>query len=326
MEQWAPGNPLWIAGSSGDGKSTLSSKLAKEHHATVITTDILLMRLGKSEEEFAAAQKSGKLDSVATQSINWGGNPAWDYVKEHPELPYGLRDPKTKMLIRSIVIPETVRFHNWLIEALKTDPRYKDNLYIIDSCNICEMDPDVMATKPLIIVGGSRLRSYWRRVKRDYAEKGGERPLVHSMFKYLKQYNSKYRLLDDNKDNFRAAITQRLHEAATVGNPIGYNGEDVEFMPDDAICFNCDQIGPGSPVWITGITRKLINDLAYRRYNFYESDDIKVITSDILVRWMVGPTMANYIQLRYDKKYTYDWGYNVTHDITQEYINTHYSV
>ena len=53
ISDWDYGTPLWITGSSGDGKSTLARKLKEENESTIITsTDALLCRLAYSKEKW----------------------------------------------------------------------------------------------------------------------------------------------------------------------------------------------------------------------------------------------------------------------------------
>lgn len=91
------------------------------------------------------------------------------------------------------------------------NPKYKNKLYIIEGCDICLLDPNIMSAKPLIIVGGSRLRSLWRRSKRDSVKK--DRSILQSVFKYIKNYNVTNRNLDDHKDNFRKSMEDILSES-----------------------------------------------------------------------------------------------------------------
>ena len=58
MENWAPGDPLWITGSSGDGKSTLAEKMATENHAIVINSDIVLCRMLWTKEKYEKVLKT----------------------------------------------------------------------------------------------------------------------------------------------------------------------------------------------------------------------------------------------------------------------------
>ena len=202
ISEWGPGNPLWITGASGDGKSTMTEKLAEEMHATVITSDIVLCRMGWTKEK-VDEHLSGNFTSKGADAYKIDFNnmtPAVKYVLSHPELPYGQKDPITKCIKDEVVIPELLKFYGWLMEELKDD----DKMYIIEGCDICHMDPEVMINKPLIVMGGSRLRSFYRRCKRNCEEKGCS--MLTSVKKYIRKYKIQNEKLDDSKDHFRHSL------------------------------------------------------------------------------------------------------------------------
>ena len=62
---------------------------------------------------------------------------------------------------------------------------------------------------PLIIVGGSRLRSSIRRIKRDIKE---DKSLVDAIFREIRRYNSYVKELDDSKDNYKNKIKEIIKE------------------------------------------------------------------------------------------------------------------
>ena len=131
-----------------------------------------------------------------------------DYIDAHPELPYDARDPKTRVLKNEITDPLMVDFYMWLMKELTSNPKYKNNLYIIEGCDICLLDPEIMKNKPLIVVGGSRLRSLYRRAKRD--SDAENKSFIKELFKKIKKYNRFNRRLDDNKDAFRKSIENEV--------------------------------------------------------------------------------------------------------------------
>ena len=120
MDKWKPGNPLWITGSSGDGKSTYSNKLAKDHNAYLVHLDLFLVRIARTREKYEKVLK----DTSGTVIGN-GSEMVLDYINQHPEIPWSDtmpggwspagRDPK---LWNDLF--------DWILKSAKTDPKYKD--------------------------------------------------------------------------------------------------------------------------------------------------------------------------------------------------------
>ena len=306
MENWAPGDPLWITGSSGDGKSTLAEKMATESHAIVINSDIVLCRMLWTKEKYEKVLKTKTIPGSDVWKFNLD-SPAWDYVASHPNLPFGAKDPITHSTIDSITQPEIIAFYHWLMVELKSNPKYKDNLYIIEGCDICLLDPNVMATKPLIIMGGSRLQSLWRRVKRNVKDKNAS--YIESIFKYLKKYNYQAKRLDDDKDNFRRDIENVLQESSLDEN-IRLLREALEkpTWPDIATVWS-DTTNPNDPKSSKGV-----------EIQFYDDD-----TED-----HIGTACISGIDI--DDGYLYDFevfkefrGQHYAHSMMY-YILTHYTV
>lgn len=214
FDDWKPGNPLWVAGSSGDGKSTLTAKLADEYNATIVTTDALLMRMSMPHEEFLKKINTSD-DFTNVHKMSFVDNPVVDYIKAHPNLPSNAKDMNTRSLKSEITNPEMIKLYTWLLHELGNNPKYKNRLYVVEGCDVCLMDPKVMSTKPLIILGGSRMRSFMRRVKRDMEEKGDVNP-TRAIFKYLKKYNIQNRKLDDQKDNFRKGVISVIDKSVRL--------------------------------------------------------------------------------------------------------------
>lgn len=92
MDQWSPGNPLWITGASGDGKSTLAKQLAEEYHAEIVTSDIVLIYLEGNPSSFMKKLNNAK----AAHNMTIVNSPALDYINMNPNLPWEARDPVTK--------------------------------------------------------------------------------------------------------------------------------------------------------------------------------------------------------------------------------------
>lgn len=203
IDKWSPGNPLWVTGSSGDGKSTLAREMAIKHDAEVIASDIVLFRMGWSHNKFENFKNGGLAEFANAHGISTATSAAWDYINQHPELPYELMDSKTKIFNNDKLLSEMNKFYTWLMEEM-LKPMYADKLYIIEGSNICGMDPCVMKEKPLIVKGGCRIKSLWRRSKRDSMEKGCS--IFKSVCKYIKKYPMQSSRLDSVKESFIAAL------------------------------------------------------------------------------------------------------------------------
>ena len=213
ISDWDYGTPLWITGSSGDGKSTLARKLKEENESTIITsTDALLCRLAYSKEKwnrkFGNNSKEFKDNTnIKTNEIN----PIMDYIKLHKDMPYGFKGENSNNWgDKSKYEPYFKDMFKWLIKETKHNPKYNKFKIIIEGCDICDFtDPEYIATQPLIIVGGSRLRSSIRRIKRDIKE---DKSLVDAIFREIRRYNSYVKELDDSKDNYKNKIKEIIKE------------------------------------------------------------------------------------------------------------------
>lgn len=126
-------------------------------------------------------------------TFNIENSPEMEYIRNNPSIPWNM--PNGEKLEQ-----EVCKFYKWFLKEIKINPKYKGKKYIIEGCSVCAMPPNMMSKEPLIIVGGSRLRSLIRRSKRNTAEHGV--PLIQSLFKYIKKYNYKTKPLDDRKDKF----------------------------------------------------------------------------------------------------------------------------
>lgn len=202
MEKWGPGEPLWITGTSGDGKSTLTAKLAEENDALVVATDCLLIRLSHSKEKFDDLQKR-------ENEISMINNPKLavcaEYIFSHPELPYGLKYKYGGRPPAEVLTPYFLDFFYWVMDNAKINPKFKDKKIIVEGCDVTHLPAEVMCIKPLIIMGTSRLQSLFRRAKRNQTYHP-DATLIASIFKYIKLYNKSNRSLDDAKDLFHKDI------------------------------------------------------------------------------------------------------------------------
>lgn len=200
IEKWSPGNPLYIAGSSGDGKTTLAYNMAKDHNALIVSTDTLLTRLGWTKERWE--QKGNKISAHNPNGI--ADIVSMDYINSHKNLPYNIGgiDPKTgkhKWATLSSQSKYFEDFFNWVELNAKT--KYDDEYIIVEGSSIMIIDPEFFVGKPLIIIGGSNLRNLINRAKRNtYHE--DERNIIVNVLKELKKYNSSYSHIDKNKWEF----------------------------------------------------------------------------------------------------------------------------
>lgn len=199
LDKWAPGTPLWITGTSGDGKSTLARKLADEHNALIVPTDTLLIRV------FGKKKKWDKIVNGDNEFTSERTRMAMEFCKLHPEYPYDLMSETNSTIAAHVPGGEKYwnAFFTWVINTSKHDPRYKDKLIIIEGCDISNYDPKYLATQPLIIIGGSKLRTSIRRIKRDMGDKHN---IIDSIFREIRRRRDYIDDLDKERDTFRAEI------------------------------------------------------------------------------------------------------------------------
>jgi len=215
FDKWDYGTPLWITGTSGDGKSTLAVNLADQYNAVNITTDLLLMRLMRSKEKFIEkTQKYINNANISDTRLGIRGigiKIAFDFINQHPEIPYeqihminGIKN-----LLPGVAEKYFTMFCDWIIEVSKT--KYRNLKLIVEGCDITEgLSPEYAATQPLIVLGNSRLKSFMRRVTREMKE--SNEPFVKLLFKEIKKYNAMYRELDDNKDRFASGVKRYTND------------------------------------------------------------------------------------------------------------------
>lgn len=178
----------------------MAKKLAKENKAELISSDVLLLRVNRPKEKWDESLKKGAIDIHGTD-VKLEGDVCYDYIKAHHSIPFGV--PNGDKLEA-----EVVKFYMWFMKEAKTNPKFKNKKFIVEGCSICSMDPKVMVNQPLIIVGGSRLRSMYRRSKRNTEEKSV--PMIQSIFKYIKKYYPDNARLDTRKENFKRDIKKEM--------------------------------------------------------------------------------------------------------------------
>lgn len=168
LNQWRPGNPLYITGTSGDGKSTLANKLAKKYNAYLIHTDLFLGRICRPKEKYYKW-----LNSSIEGNINSNGSEmVLEYINQHPELPWFIDYKEAKKY--------WLDFFKWFRENAKNNPKYRNKLIIIEGCDICFIEPEIAVNFPLIIIGHSKFKTALQRIKRDMGED-------HTLFDSIKR-------------------------------------------------------------------------------------------------------------------------------------------
>ena len=206
LDKWAPGTPLWIAGASGDGKSTLAKKYAKEHKATLAPLDIFLCRIAGTKEKFEKFLK----DDTGTV-MNEGSKIILDYIDKHPEITWAKSGDEYFDRGQN---PELWnQLFNWLLKVTKNDPKYNKNLYIFEGCSICMMDVDKAKKLPIIVTGTSRLTGSRRRMHRD-TEEHSDYSILKVIWRELKRITSgNFKKLNDNKDKFIKNLSKTVQES-----------------------------------------------------------------------------------------------------------------
>lgn len=204
MDKWKPGTPLWITGSSGDGKSTYANQLAKEKKAFLVPLDLFLVRIAKPKEKYDKF-----LNDTSGTVISNGSQMVLDYINKHPEIPWA--DNVKGNWGTSGQDPELWNgLFDWLIDASAKNPKYKTKLIIFEGCNICLMPVEKAVKFPFIIMGTSRLQSSIRRIKRDKKEHD-DYSIFKLVYRELKR-STKGVLpsLNKTKDNFEKGLKKQM--------------------------------------------------------------------------------------------------------------------
>ena len=219
LDEWKPGNPLWITGTSGDGKSTLARQMADDKRGIVISTDYVLLRLTKTKE---------KLDSILARpstasslGSSEGVELSIEFINKHPEMPSGLGSGPNATTALSKYFK---MFFTFLLDKAKTDSRIKDKYVVVEGCDITYMDIELAATLPLIIMGCSRLRAFIHRYKRERSATDNLGPFA-TIWKLVRKYTKYGKALDDEKEKFwdeleaRSNLTKESMEFIEIDVP-----------------------------------------------------------------------------------------------------------
>lgn len=258
LDEWAPGNPLWITGSSGDGKSTFAIKKAKENNAFLVPLDLFLVRIAKPKEKYEKFlnDKSGTVVSNGSEMIK-------EYIDAHPELPWanpstkGNWDPQSKS-------PKLWNdLFDYLIKNAKDNSKYKNKLIIFEGCNICLMPVEKAKKLPIIIMGTSKLTASKRRIDRDKKEHS-DYSMLKILFRELKRANGEsLKALNKAKDDFKkdlkksikkdekeAKKAEHIQEAAYTNGGINKaNVRPVMIVYKRFSTKNKEQLGPIAKMW-----------------------------------------------------------------------------
>ncbi len=203
LNKWKPGVPLWITGTSGDGKSTLALRMAQAHDALIVPTDLVLCRLKWSKEKWEKRQKTSKMLNDPVYQL------AVEFIKKQHSWPYEIADSMTPMSDLDVA-KYYKEFFEYVIEQNNINPKYNNKKIIIEGCDICfTTDPEYMSKQPLIIIGCSRLKASLQRIKRDH--KDDNHSLIKSIFREIYRYNKYVNKLDKNKDTFLKDILKYLN-------------------------------------------------------------------------------------------------------------------
>ena len=308
MDKWKPGNPLWITGSSGDGKSTYSNKLAKEHNAYLVHLDLFLVRIARTREKYEKVLK----DTSGTVIGN-GSEMVLDYINQHPEIPWSDtmpggwspagRDPK---LWNDLF--------DWILKNAKTDPKYKDKLIIVEGCSITLMPVEQAIKLPVIIMGTSRLTGAIRRLKRDRNEHAD-----YSIFKllfreYKRETGKSLQALNKDKDSFEKNLKRSLKTTPYIGDAVT---EAVSDVITESVVFNKKDIyrnlgkfktGESNILLITGYSGSGKSTLAEGLSKQYKCDYIELDVLDFYIHGYITldkvqefePALFDYIKFRGD--------------------------
>lgn len=197
MDKWGPGHPLFITGSSGDGKSTLAKKLYKnEKNGALVTLDWLLIRLCYPRDKYYKKV----VNNPYTQEHDFI---IVRFLNEHPEMPWelGIGVSSDAHPNHKIVSYWYNVFFEWLLKEAKTT--YSNYKIVVEGCDIAVYgNPRIFANEPLIVMGTSQLQGKINRIHRDHKDCGN--PLIDSIKNELNRDHIKS--LDNHKEKFKKMI------------------------------------------------------------------------------------------------------------------------
>jgi hypothetical protein len=118
-----------------------------------------------------------------------------EYLKAHEYLPYNTSNTR---IIKSIEETReyTIDYIEWIGKYMLDN--YPDKLYIIEGNDICALELEYLCNKPLILLGSSRILSFYRRIRRNVVDE--HKGLIYSIHRQIVKYNKVFRRLDRRKE------------------------------------------------------------------------------------------------------------------------------
>lgn len=169
-------NFLLVTGLSGSGKSTYAKKVAQQHNATVITLD-----------GFSQIYKNDIINECTKKLIN-------DFIKINPILEEELKgDFWHRQKLNNFE-----RYKHWntlFFEFLIKNIINKDQLFVIEGTQIfMTIDTKMIKNYPIIVVGTSDAKSFFRRINRQLTKNDFKKPFSKGFKHLVKLVNDSKRL------------------------------------------------------------------------------------------------------------------------------------
>lgn len=169
-------NFLLVTGLSGSGKSTYAKKLAQQHNATIITLD-----------GFSQIYKNDSINECTKKLIN-------DFIKINPILEEELKvDFWHRQKLNNFERYKywNILFFEFLIENIISS----DQLFIIEGTQIfMTIDTKMIKKYPIIVVGTSDVKSFFRRINRQLTKNDFKKPFSKGFKHLAKLVNDSKRL------------------------------------------------------------------------------------------------------------------------------------
>lgn len=169
-------NFLLVTGLSGSGKSTYTETLAQQYNATIITLD-----------GFSQIYKDNKINEYTRSLI-------YDFIKINPNLKEELKGDfwhKQKLNNFEKYKRWNILFFEFLIKNIMD----KEQLFIIEGTQIfMTIDPKLIKKYPIIIVGTSDVKSFFRRINRQLTKNDLKKPFSKGFKHVVKLVNDSKRL------------------------------------------------------------------------------------------------------------------------------------